>query len=105
MKFVIGAVVSSLAMLLCGAAVFWSQPVRDTGPPWSVRNSFGMHHTLIVNVDAKPSTSRREIGEYIVRKFPTGFDEVLIYVYTRNRVTDRIQWTPQRGFSELVIAK
>jgi len=71
---------------------------------WKVTGSMGTHHTLVVNVTAHPRANLHDIGESIVKPVIGQFDEVLIYVRSGKSTLQRIQWTPQHGYAELVIS-
>jgi hypothetical protein len=101
-KIVIGAVVSSLALLLFVAAV--NRPASPRGPEWTITSSMGTHHMLIAHVEAQPSADLQKIGRAIVTPVVGQYDEVLIYVRTGKSTLRRIQWTPQRGYVQLLIS-
>jgi hypothetical protein len=96
-------VASSILMLMFGAAVYYSASLPPPGPRWTVTHSTGAHHSLVVHVTAHPGVSLREIGEAIVTPLQGKYDEILIYVKSGTSTLRRIQWTPQRGYVELVI--
>ena len=59
---------------------------------------------LIVHVDARPSANLDEIGTTIVTPVIGRYDEVLIYVRSGKSLMRRIQWTPGRGYVQLLIS-
>jgi hypothetical protein len=96
---------SLLALLLFVAAVNQSVSTAPRGPEWTITGSMGAHHMLIVHVDARPSADLKKIGRAIVMPVVGQFDEVLIYVRSGKTTLRRIQWTPERGYVELVISR
>jgi hypothetical protein len=105
LKYVAGAVTSSVFLLLFVAAVHYSASAPPVGPKWTVTGSIGTHHMLVVDVTAHPSASLREIGESVVKPVLGQYDEVLIYVRSGKSTLRRIQWTPQHGYAELLISR
>jgi hypothetical protein len=105
LKYIIGGVVSSIALLLFTAAVRQSASEPPSGPEWTVTSSIGTHHMLIVHVDARPSADLKKIGRAIVTPVAGQYDEVLIYVRSGKSALRRIQWTPQHEYVELVISR
>jgi hypothetical protein len=97
-------VISSVALLLFVAAVNQSASATPPGPEWTMTGSIGTHHMLVVHVDARPSADLKKIGRAIVTPVVGQYDEVLIYVRSGKSALRRIQWTPQRGYVELVIS-
>jgi hypothetical protein len=97
-------VISSLTLLLFVGAVHHSVETRPSGPEWTVTGSMGTHHMLIVHVEAQPSADLKKIGRAVVTPVAGQFDEVLIYVRSGKSTMRRIQWTPQRGYVELLIS-
>ena len=96
--------ISAVALLLFVAAVYRSASTPSPGPEWTITSSIGTHHMLVVNVDARPSADLKKIGRAIVTPVIGQYDEVLIYVRSGKSALRRIQWTPQRGYVELVIS-
>jgi len=101
LKYIIGGVISSVALLLFVAAIYSS--ASAPGPEWTIKGSIGTHHMLVVDVEARPSADLQKIGRAIVAPVIGQYDEVLIYVRSGKSALRRIQWTPQRGYVELVI--
>jgi hypothetical protein len=91
-------------LLLFVAAVYRSASTPARGPEWTIKGSIGTHHMLVVDVDARPSADLKKIGRAIVTPVVGQYDEVLIYVRSGKSALRRIQWTPQRGYVELVIS-
>ena len=89
-------------LLLLFAGVQQSASARSR-PQWTITGSIGAHHMLVVHVDAQPSADLKQIGRSIVTPVVGQYDEVLIYVRSGKSSLRRIQWTPQRGYVELVI--
>jgi hypothetical protein len=78
------------------------------GEAWAVRKVESAHHVLVVNVDADRVGNAQKIATEIVAPvLDRGFDEVLVYVWGIHRhkayADRRVQWTPNGGYSELVI--
>ena len=104
LKYIIGAAISSVVLLLFGAAVYRSASTPPPEPEWTIKGSIGTHHMLVVDVEARPSADLKKIGRAIVTPVAGQYDEVLIYVRSGKSALRRIQWTPQRGYVELVIS-
>jgi hypothetical protein len=104
LKYLIGALASSIVLLLFGAAIHYSASAQQPGPQWTVTGSMGAHHMLVVSVTARPGASLHDIGESIVKPVVGQYDEILIYVRSGKSTLRRIQWTPQHGYVELVIS-
>lgn len=104
LKYIIGGVISSVALVLFVASVHQSASTAAPGPEWTVKGSIGTHHMLVVDVDAQPSADLKKIGRAIVTPVIGQYDEVLIYVRSGKSALRRIQWTPQHGYVELVIS-
>jgi hypothetical protein len=104
LKYLAGAVASSIVLLLLLAGMQRSASAPPPGPLWRVKGSIGTHHMLVVDVDAHPSARLRDIGESIVKPVVGQYDEVLIYVRSGKSTLRRIQWTPQHGYVELLIS-
>ena len=81
-----------------------SVSTEPTGPEWTITGSMGTHHVLVVHVEANPSADLKKIGRAIVTPVAGQYDEVLIYVRTGKTSLRRIQWTPGRGYAELLIS-
>jgi hypothetical protein len=96
--------ISTLALLLFVAAVNHSASAPPRGPEWTIKGSIGTHHMLVVDVEARPTADLKKIGRAIVTPVVGQYDEVLIYVRSGKSALRRIQWTPQRGYVELVIS-
>ena len=78
------------------------------GEAWVVTKVTSAHHVLVVNVDADRIGNAQKIATQIVTPVRSrGFDEVLVYVWAMHRhkayADRRVQWTPQGGYTELVI--
>lgn len=104
LKYIIGGVASSIALLLFAAAIRFSASAPPPGPQWTVTSSIGTHHMLVVNVTAQRGASLGAIGKSIVQPVVGQYDEVLIYVKSGKTTLRRIQWTPQHGYAELLIS-
>ena len=78
------------------------------GEAWAVRRVESANHVLVVNVDADRVGNAQKIAVQIVTPvLDRGFDEILVYVWGIHRkklyADRRVQWTPNGGYSELVI--
>jgi hypothetical protein len=128
---VIGGIVWLSAMVLVAITVRWTEQPRHVPPQistptllkqlnaarapslkegesWVVTKVTSAHHILVVNVDADRLENAQAIAAEIVAPVrDRKFDEILVYVrqmHSRKGYADRrVQWTPQSGYSELVI--
>ena len=128
---VVGGGVWLAAIALVAIAVKWSETPRVTprltavptllrelsaarakefkeGEAWVVTKVTSAHNVLVVNVDAdRVGNAQRIATEIVVPVRSRGFDEVLVYVWSMHRHKSypdrRVQWTPQSGYTELVI--
>jgi hypothetical protein len=78
------------------------------GEAWVVTKVTSAHHMLVVNVDAERVGNAQAIAAEIVKPVENrGFDEILVYVWTTHKhkpyADRRVQWTPQGGYTELVM--
>ena len=86
-------------LLLFVAGMSPSVPAR---PAWTITKTTTAQHLMAVYVDARPDADLYSMRRAIVREH-AGYDEILIYVRTGGPTLRRIQWTPQRGYTELLI--
>jgi hypothetical protein len=128
---VFGGLVWLAAMVLVAMTVRWTAEPRRGPPPtpvptllrelnaarasglkegesWVVTKVTSAHNMLVVNVDADRLENAQAIAAEIVAPVrDRKFDEVLVYVrqmHSRKGYADRrVQWTPNGGYSELVI--
>src|SRR3954465_6938525 len=91
-----------MVLLLFGAAMNYSASAQQPGPQWTVTGSMGAHHTLVVNVTARPSVSLHDIGEAIVNPGVGQYAEILCCVRGGKSPRRGIQWTPQHGYVGIV---
>ena len=78
------------------------------GEAWVVTKVTSAHHVLLVNVDAERVGNAQQIATEIVAPVKDrGFDEILVYVWRTQKhkpfADRRIQWTPQGGYTEMVM--
>ncbi|HET9568003.1 MAG TPA: hypothetical protein VFP16_06510 [Vicinamibacterales bacterium] len=78
------------------------------GEAWVVTKVTSAHHVLLVNIDAEQVGNAQTIAAEIVAPVKErGFDEILVYVWRTHKhkpfADRRVQWTPQGGYTELVM--
>ena len=88
-----------LLLFVAGMSTSASAPAR---PAWTITNTTTAQHLMAVYVEARPDADLYSMRRAIVREH-AGYDEILIYVRTGGPTLRRIQWTPQGGYSELLI--
>jgi hypothetical protein len=77
---------------------------------WSVTEQLSAHHVLIVHVETRHLDEARAIARTIVDPIlpKENYAEILIYFHRPGRpdllAPRRVQWTPARGYVELVYA-
>ena len=86
-----------LLLFVAGMSSFAPEP-----PAWTITKTTTAQHLMAVYVDAEPHADLYSMRRAIVREH-AGYDEILIYVRTGGHTLRRIQWTPQRGYTELLI--
>lgn len=128
---VVGGIVWLSAMALVAMTIRWSEQPRRVAPlppvttllkelnasrapslkegeSWVVTKVTSAHHMLVVNVDADRLEDAQAIAaEIVVPVRDRKFEEILVYVrqsHSKKVYADRrVQWTPNGGYSELVI--
>jgi hypothetical protein len=96
------------AMFLFAAGLQTPPPARHEPEPWSITQMRTAHHAMIVDVVAQRVAEAATIADEIVAlSRGRGYAEILVYVRgagERGQPAERrVQWTPEGGFSELVI--
>ena len=114
-----------LALFVASLQPSGSPPsVRSTGPPsqaplidatessgeglrWKVTRATSAHRVMIVDVQALRLEDARGIAVQVVEPVRAqGYEEILVYVRefgSDGGPTQRIQWTPARGYTEMAI--
>jgi hypothetical protein len=127
---VLGGLVWLGVLVSIASAIRWSEPAPRPVPrestlpplltrlnaarpeagatPWIVFRATSTHNVLVVNVRAVETTDAVEIADRQVGAMTDrAYDEVLIYVWAAGDSGPypdrRVQWTPARGYAELVI--
>jgi len=125
-----GGVVWLLSIGLIAFAVHWSERPRvpplatvptllrelsaarasqfKEGEAWVVTKVTSAHHVLLVNIDAERVGNAQTIAAEIVAPVKErGFDEILVYVWRTHKhkpfADRRVQWTPNGGYTEMVM--
>jgi hypothetical protein len=83
-------------------------PKPGTGQPgWTVTRAYSAHHTMVVEVEAEPSSQALAIAREVVEPLRNRYDEVLVYTRRRGApdAARRVQWTPRGGYVEMDLAR
>jgi hypothetical protein len=105
-RLLIGGSIWLLALLVFAPGLEPPPPAARIGP-WSITQTRTAHHALIVDVVAQQVGDAIAIAGEIVQPVRTRYEEILVYVRgpgERGQPAERrVQWTPARGYAELVI--
>lgn len=88
-----------------------NQPQADAGRrwwSWRVTRATPAHRMLIVEVEAERVSDAKAIAAQVVAPVRThGYEEILIYVRRPGAplADRRVQWTPERGYVELIMTE
>ena len=75
---------------------------------WTATSATSALREMVVHVEAFDVRQARQIARAIVEPRRTKFDDILVYVHRVGRGGDlaarRVEWTPGRGYEEIVYA-
>jgi hypothetical protein len=76
---------------------------------WTATSATSAMGALVVHVEAFDAGQARQIAAAIVEPRRTKFDDILVYVHrvggSRDMAARRVEWTPRRGYEEIVYRK
>jgi hypothetical protein len=86
-----------------------AQPTTGRRWQWTATSATSAMRELVVHVEAFDVEQARQIAAAIVEPRRTKFDDILVYVHrvggSRGMAARRIEWTPRRGYDEVVYRK
>jgi hypothetical protein len=86
-----------------------AQPMAGRRWQWTATSATSAMGALVVHVEAFDVSQARQIAAAIVEPRRTKFDDILVYVHrvggSRDMAARRVEWTPRRGYEEIVYGK
>jgi hypothetical protein len=86
-----------------------AQPTAGRRWQWTATSATSAMGALVVHVEAFDLGQARQIAAAIVEPRRTKFDDILVYVHrvggSRDMAARRVEWTPRRGYEEIVYRK
>lgn len=83
-----------------------AQPMAGRRWQWTATSATSAMRELVVHVEAFDVEQARQIAAAIVEPRRTKFDDILVYVHrvggSRDMAARRVEWTPRRGYEEII---
>ena len=77
-------------------------PPSIGAPDWRETRRYSVNRVLVVEGECGSRDRAEEIARSIVGKSPAAYDEILVYVRTRDqKTTRRVLWRPATGYHVL----
>ena len=86
-----------------------AQPITGRRWQWTATSATSAAGEMVVHVEAFDVSHARQIAAAIVEPRRSRFDDILVYVHrvggSASLAPRRVEWTPRRGYEEIVYEK
>ena len=86
-----------------------TQPMAGRRWQWTATSATAAMREMVVHVEAFDVSHAHQIAAAIVEPRRSQFDDILVYVHhvggSASLAARRVEWTPRRGYEEIVYAK